>query len=261
MPTKKQEIQIEIPKPQFVAIDLCLISRSPFLCERMSEKAKRDLLMPSGRKTEAEKTLSMKHEHPHVEFRNSAYTLPDSQPTLLGVKAASVKRAMVAAASDVTGVAKTALGRLVWTDAQYGDLISLYGVPRLKMDVVRMANIARTPDIRTWACVPEWAVSFRVNFLEPQLTYPSVLNLLTMAGATVGIGGGRPEKGKLSFGQFEVVDPDNEEFQRIVAEGSYAQQRAAFDDPMPYDEETADLLKWFEDELARRGRRLTKVAA
>jgi hypothetical protein len=221
----------------------------------MSEKAKRELLMPAGRKTAADKTQNLKH-NPLEEFRASPYTLPEGEPTYLGIMAASVKRAMAEAALDVPGAAKTQIGRLLWAENQYSQFISVYGIPQLYMAITRMADMNRTPDVRTLAIIPRWAVRVTLRYVEPQLTYPAVMNLLAMAGYTIGIGDGRPQKGKLSFGQFRPTNPDDPEFLEIVEEGSRDAQIAAMDEAIAYDEEASELLGWFNGEAARRGRAL-----
>jgi hypothetical protein len=219
----------------------------------MSEKARRQLLLPPGRKTAAEKATSLKHV-PLEEFRDSPYLLPESQPTLLGIMAASIKRAMASAALDVPGANKTQIGRLVRVDSQVNELISIFGIPQVKSSVVRTADINHTPDIRTLAIIERWACRITVTFMVPQVTFTSLSNLLQMAGFTIGIGDGRPEKGKLDYGQFRVANSDDEEFKKIVAEGSREAQQRAMDEPIFYDKETRDLVAFFDEEVERRGR-------
>jgi len=66
-------------------MEFCILGLSPLICNRMSEKAMRELLAPRGRKTTAEKAASMKHD-PIQEFRDSPYQIIDeSAPTLIGI--------------------------------------------------------------------------------------------------------------------------------------------------------------------------------
>lgn len=245
---KDAAVTIEIPKPQISALEIAIVGTSPFICERMSEKAKHELLLPKGRKTAAEKATSLKHD-PLAEYRASAYTLEEGSPTLLGVKAAAFKGAMTAAAKDVPGATKAQTGRLLWVN---GETIPMYGTPKILLSVTRSADINKTPDIRTRAIVPRWAVELSVSFVTPQLTHSAVANLLSMAGFTIGVGGWRVEKGSGNFGQFRVCDLSDPEFQEIAEEG-YAAQLAAMETPEAYDQETSDLLGWYVEETDRRG--------
>jgi hypothetical protein len=92
----------------------------------------------------------------------------------------------------------------------------------------------------------------------PLLNETSVYNLITAAGARIGIGDWRQEKGSGSYGCFEPVSPDDADFVRIVKTGGREVQEAAMAKPQALDKETEDLLKWFDVEVRRRG---MKVAA
>lgn len=235
---------IKIEQGQF---DCCIVGEGVgILLNRVSQKAARELLMPRGRKSAIERATSLKHV-PVDEYRASPYTLSDG-PTLLAVRSAAIKGAMATAALDIPGAKKAQVERLVWVEGNY---TSLYGVPRLHMDIVRSADMNRTPDVRTRACVSEWACRVRIGFSRPLITPQAVLNLLAAAGITAGIGDNRPEKGG-PFGKFRVVDPTDPAFKRIVKDGARAAQVRAMEHPVPYDAETAELLAWFDTERERR---------
>jgi hypothetical protein len=260
MPTKKQEKDetIIVTEVHEGRVDAVLVGRSPLLLNRMAEKAKRELLFPSGRKTSADKAANMKH-NPLEEFRASAHQLPIG-PTLLGFQAAGVKRAIASAALDMPGsVSKAKIGRLAWVP---GEILGVYGQPQIFMTVVRMADMNRTPDIRTFAIVPRWAIRVQVEFVEPLVNPTVILNLLIAAGMYIGIGDGRNEKGKLSYGQFQVMSTVQAEadpaVQKIFSEGRDA-QLAALDNPEPYNDETGELLTWFDAEVKTRGKKLVAV--
>lgn len=64
----------------------CVLGSSPLLLNRMSEKAKRQLLYPSGRKNAVEKATTLKHD-PFEEFQAAPYRIASSDaPTLLGLR-------------------------------------------------------------------------------------------------------------------------------------------------------------------------------
>lgn len=229
------------------SFDCCLVGTSPLVLNRMSEKAKHELLMPKGRKNATERALSLKHI-PIDEYRASAYTLKDG-PALLALMSTAFKGALRSAALDMPGAKKAQIGRLTYIE---GDMVGIYGVPKLFMAIVRSADMNKTPDVRTRAIVPAWACALRVTFVQPLIRAQAVANLLAAAGITIGVGDGRPEKGAMSYGQFRIADKDDAEFRRIVKEGGRKAQQAGLDAPVCYDDETTELLSWFDDERAKR---------
>lgn len=256
MPKAKEKddtlVVTEVHRGAFEAV---LLGTSPLLLHRLAEKARRELLLPPGRKTSADKAANLKH-NPLEEYRSSAIRLPTG-PTLLGFKAAGVKGAIASAALDMPGsVSKAKIGRLVWVPGQH---LPVYGRQQLFMTPVRMADMNRTPDIRTFAIVPQWAIPVPVTFAEPLLNPTIILNLLAAAGLCVGVGDGRPEKGKLDYGQFEVMSVAQAQADPTVQEifsQSREAQTEAMENPEFYDEETRELFTWFETEIKTRGKKL-----
>lgn len=236
-------------------MDFCIVGTSPLICNRMSEKAKFQLLAPAGRKSASEKASSLKHE-PLQEFRDSPYRMQDpAAPTLLAVLPTQFKQAMCSAALDMPGAKKAQMERLVSVD---WDRMPLWGIPKLFMAVTRSADINKTPDIRTRAIVPEWACRLRVSFMKPVLREQSIVNLLAAAGSLSGIGDWRQQKGSGSFGAFRLASADDPDYLRITRDGGRGAQEAALTSPEPYDDETSEMMSWYDVEVKRRG---FKVAA
>lgn len=241
---------IDILKVNHGKFHVCILGTTPLILNRMSEKARHELLMPKGRKTSAEKAANLKH-NPIDEFRASPYTdVREDAPTYLQHLSTAFKKAMMGAALDIPGAKKAQIGRLTWVE---GERISIYGVPQMFMSVVRSADMNRTPDIRSRAIVPKWACRLSVSFVQPILREQSVVNLLASAGITQGIGDWRNEKGSGTYGQFTLVDADDAEFNHIMKTGGRDAQVAAMEDFEFYDDETRELYSWFEVESKRRG--------
>lgn len=251
-PTTTAAATIEIAPIKKRSIEVALLGDRPLIFNRLAEKARRDLLFPhGGRKTAADRAAALKHD-PLAEFRASPDTLDGADdPTLLAKAAGAFKGAMLTAALRMPGATKTEIGQLLWVG---GDLLPIYGIPELFMSIVRSADMNKTPDVRTRAIVPRWAARLTIEFSVPLLNERSVVNLLAAAGQICGIGDWRPEKLKGTYGQFSLVDPEDERFLAVVAEGGRAAQVAAMADPVCYDKDTAELLDWFDHELVARGR-------
>jgi hypothetical protein len=221
---------------------------SGLICNRLSEKAKHELLLPAPKKNAAERATLLKHK-PYEEFRDSPYRLQEGDPTLIGILAASFKKAMMTAALDLPSTKKAQIGRLVWVNGHY---TPIYGVPQIVMAAVRSADMNHTPDIRTRAILPRWACQLTIGFVQPLIKLNAVTRLLAAAGLFIGVGDWRSEKGSGTHGSFRLVNADDPEFLDIVQTGGRQAQLEAMKNPVPYDEETADLLAWFDEEIQRR---------
>lgn len=255
MAVKQEKSEISVIEVTRGSIDFHIVGTMPLICNRMSEKAKRELLMPKGRKNAAEKASTLKH-HPIDEYRASPYTLEDdSAPTLLAGLSTWFKQAMGTAALDLPGVQRTQILRLMWVE---GERVPLYGTPKLFMAITRSADIKKTPDVRTRAIVPKWACQITVSYVRPLLREQVVANLLAAAGVTAGVGDWRQEKGSGSYGQFRICPPNDAEYQAILKQGRAAQVKA-MKDAEPYDAESAELLGWFHAEVGKRGFSSTKA--
>lgn len=230
-------------------VTLRMIGTTPLYFNAMSAKAKRTLLIGGGKKTAAEKK-ELKHD-PEQEFRDSVYRQPGG-PALLGFPAPGVKGAMATAALETPGVTKTSVQRLIFLPQQR---INIWGKPFLKMDVVRSADMNKTPDVRTRAFLPRWCAEVDIAFVTPTLSVHSVVSLLANAGVIVGIGDFRQEKGRGSYGTFAVAGDDlgdwSDYWSDITAEGR-AVQEAAMAQPEFADEETEELMAMLDDERLRR---------
>lgn len=243
---------IEIPELRQESTTFHILGTTPLIYNSMSFKAMTDLLLPAGRKTAADRAGTLKH-NPEEEFRASLNTFKaENEPTLLAFMASAFKSGMMTAALDVPGATKASIGRLVWVDGFY---VPVWGIPKLYMAVTRMADAAKTPDVRTRGIVTKWATAITVNWAVPQITQTAVVNLLSFAGVTAGAGDWRPEKGKGTFGQFRLCNPDDPEYVRVQKAGERKAQQTAVESAECYDEETQELLDWYNKEVVKRGRK------
>ena len=250
MAVKKAEagtLQIDALKQGRVTLKL--IGTTPFYFNAMSAKAKRSLLIGGGKKTAAERK-EIKH-NPEEEFRDSIYRMPSGE-TLLGFPAPGVKGAMATAALETPGVTKSSVQRLIFLPEQK---IKMWGKPFLKMDVVRSADMNKTPDIRTRAFLPRWCAEVDIAFVQPTLSTHAIVSLLQNAGVVVGIGDFRQEKGRGSYGTFSVAGDDLGDWQgywdEVTQEGRDVQQYA-MENPEFADDDTLELMNLLEEERQRR---------
>lgn len=246
---KAEEGSLHIDALKQGRVTLRMIGNTPMYMNSMSIKAKRDLLIGGGKKTAAEKK-DIKH-NPEQEFRDSAHTKRDGE-TLLCFPAPGVKSAMATAALETAGITKSSVQRLIFLPQQR---IQVWGRPYLKMDVVRSADMNRTPDIRTRAFLPRWVAEVDIAFVMPTLSAHSIVSLLANAGAIVGLGDFRQEKGRGSFGTFTVAGDDlgdmRDYWDEVTQEARDVQQEA-MDNPEYADDETQELMDILMGERYRR---------
>tara|TARA_R110001592_G_scaffold229783_1_gene486453 strand:+ start:464 stop:1240 length:777 start_codon:yes stop_codon:yes gene_type:complete len=231
-------------------IKLRMIGQTPMYFNSMGAKAWRDLLIGGGKKTAAEKK-DIKH-NPEREFRDSVYTKKTGD-TYLCFPAAGVKQAMATAALETGGITKTSVQRLIFLPESH---IQVWGKPLLKMDIVRSADMNKTPDVRTRAYLPNWCAEVDIKFVTQTLSAHDIVSLLTNAGNIIGIGDFRQEKGKGGFGTWTVASSEDmgdlqSVWDEITQEGREVQEMA-MDQPMCADEKTAELMQFINEERLRR---------
>lgn len=236
-----------------------ILGVTPLVYNAMSFKVMCELLKPKGRKTTAEKATSLKHD-PLKEFRDSVYRrrVAEIGPTRLLLPSNMFKAALAGVAKRVPGSTTAEMKQLVWVD---GDANDLYGVPQLFMSVVRNSDISRTPDVRTRAIVPQWCCAINIKYVQPQLSAEAIGILLQAAGMLNGVGDYRQEKGAGNYGQFEIANGDDPRVKALIKNGGIKAQDAALKTPTYYDQQTEDLMAWFEQEIAKGDRHTTMQAA
>lgn len=250
MAKKSTEVsqEINIPALKMGTVKLRIIGVTEMFQNRMAAKAMQQLLVGSTRKTAADKK-NIKH-NPIEEYRASMETISDG-PTALGLRVVAVKAAMCTAALETEGISKTSAQRLLFMP---GEKVALYGIPQLRMDITRSADINKTPDVRTRAFIPRWGAEIEINFVSPQLSAQGVITLLMNAGLLIGVGDFRQEKGKGGFGAFRVIAEGQEdaEWDDLVRNHGRMKQLAAIENPEYANAETEELMEFFFSEVKRR---------
>ena len=160
---------------------------------------------------------------------------------------------MATAALETGGITKTSVQRLIFLPESH---IQIWGKPFLKMDIVRSADMNKTPDVRTRAYLPQWCAEVTVKYVVPTLSAHSIVSLLSNAGTIVGIGDFRQEKGRGSYGTFAVSGAeDMGDYQEIwdeITKEDREVQKLSMEQPICADEQTAELMQYLQEERLRR---------
>jgi len=123
---------------------------------------------------------------------------------VFGVPITGFKNAMISAcrATDFT---MTEMKQLIFVESpEHHDLaiIKSDSPPEMREDMVRLAT--GTPMVRFRPYWPTWSTTLRITYNANMVSDSQVLNLLNLAGYSVGICEGRPEKSSLGWGRFTV---------------------------------------------------------
>lgn len=248
---KTDDVGVSIQAIEARQITFHLIGETPLYLNRQSEKAKRQLLLPPLPTNKAARSQTLKH-NPIEEFQASCYCNRregEDAPTWLHLPGGMFKKCISSAALDIPGASKAQIGRLV---SMPMTKIDVYGMPYMKADMVRQAGPSKTPDVRFRAILPEWAVAVTYNYIPAIIQPNSIANLLNAAGLIIAVGDYRVEKGAGDFGQFRIVPEGHAEWKEVVANGGRAVQLTAWEHPQYYDDDTRELVEWFDEEIERR---------
>jgi hypothetical protein len=251
MAVKKELMMIDVEPIKLDHVVACIVGEGVgMIMHRFAWKAWQELLYPAPPKSRVDRVETLKH-NPLIEYRECFYKNRDVEtPTMFHIPDGTFGKALAAAAYDMPGPqSKAEISRLARTVGQ----INVYGIPCLRMDMVRQGGISRTPDVRSRAHFSEWACKIDIQFLANTLNRQSIGNLLGAAGIITGVGDWRPQKGG-SCGTFRIANENDKDYQRIVETQGRGPQQSAYEKPSFLDDDAEQLYNWFYEELERRGR-------
>jgi hypothetical protein len=204
-----------------------LVGDTPLITHSWSEKARLDMLRkqvkavaPSGRQA----------REPEVDFQNSLYELGDS---VYGFPTTAVKLALLSAAHQDKGVAKTAVLANIWLDCRMYKvrpalagatcdmpLTRIFGSrPEMREDMVRVGQgLQKTSTLAYRAQFSVWAAKITGRFNPTQVPPEALAFLFDEAGRACGLCDWRNEK-KGVFGSFHLADADEEDAWEKFAKG------------------------------------------
>lgn len=198
MPTKTAETKtITIPQLRTARLRVRVEGITPLITHAFSEAAMR--AMESAQQGAAK--VKKAPRNPQAEYEASVYRTPDGHPA---IPAIAIKRAMVTAGQRFAGEKATELFGAFSIPAE---LLEIEGdAPAMRSDRVVLSGIGRVSSItyRAQYSLP-WALSVPLVLNADFITPDQAVNLLRLAGFSVGIGDWRVER-RGSFGQFSVAE-------------------------------------------------------
>ena len=114
------------------------------------------------------------------------------------------KKAIVSACRQLDGVSMTFARGAIHIIGDKNDLVQIYGVPYMMEHMVRLPS-SGSADLRYRGFFPNWCAKLRIKYIASNVSAAQVVNLVNLAGFSVGVGEWRPEKDGFC-GTFEVID-------------------------------------------------------
>jgi hypothetical protein len=200
---KNSDVDVKISPPKFATLQFTIEGTAPLVQARFSKKL--ELMQKYAEQSKAKKNKEARNYD--ADFRESYYKCKD----WVGVNAASFRAAMIRACSLVNfkmTLAKLSIFIIAdgFDDSEGIPLVKIIGTPEPL--IMPMRNKSGGTDIRVRTKVWPWAINLKVTYDTDQFNATDVTNLLSRAGAQVGIGEGRPSSREsigMGWGTFKIV--------------------------------------------------------
>jgi len=211
---------INLPRLEIQTIDVTVVGDSELICHAWSEKAKREMLM----KQVGAASAGRQKKVPVDDFMQSLYILrpgklihkeddlylenrgEDGHPDvrieggMFGFPSVAFRSAMVEACTSTgKAITKVQARQAFHVNREFTRII---GQPRMREDMVRLNG--QTADIRYRGGFVEWKAVLSIRYNTRVLTAEQLVNLLNIAGFSVGVGEWRSERDG-GFGLFHVA--------------------------------------------------------
>lgn len=215
---EKAKLEIRVPKPDFKYLQVTIIGDTPINIHRLGKKMQQEF---DDRDHGKPKPKKINRDY-DKEFIDSLYyidengnEIPEPQdPFKKGVRygfpSSAFKKAMVFAARQFDNLKMTELrGRFfVNLDRPF---VEIKGKPEMEKFWRRIGGKGPgtgTPDIGIRAVIKNWSATLTIKYLANVITAESLMNLLSAAGFSVGVGEDRPDKSGGSYGCWHIEESD-----------------------------------------------------
>lgn len=198
---------VVIAAPHFEMADIQIVGTSPYVQNKFAAKQREQMKAKQEAGTRAKKGAAREGKDFNASYEAAKHVSRDGW---VGIPAPSFRNAMISACR-IVGFKMTLAKLSVFVEADGYDkdegtpLVRIKGEPRIHEGLVR--NATGVADIRWRPMWEEWSAVVRVRWDASQFSAQDVVNLLSRAGAQVGIGEGRPDSKSsngMGWGMFEV---------------------------------------------------------
>jgi len=194
----KKPVSVEVPKLKIEELEVIVIGTERVVCNRWSEKAKKQMLDKQMGKAKTKKDP----RDPVADYEGSLYPFPGGG---YGIPCIAFKKSMVSGCRSVDGLTMTAARQAFFV---VGDLVKIENAePAMRSDMVR--NDDGGADIRfRGEFLAGWRCRLRIRYNANVISAQWILLLLSAAGFGVGVLENRPEKSGDIWGTFRVANED-----------------------------------------------------
>ena len=214
------KLTVNILPPNIKRVKIKIVGERPLVMNRWPEKARAEMLAKHmgkalPRKKQPKKPKKIFEASLHV-FEEGKFTYMGDKigrgevlfTGKLGIPAHAIKSAIVSATRNTGARIATLLKGAVFIRGSNNDLVPIeYEELSLREDMVRLSGIGRTPDIRFRGQVSGWSAVIPIEYNGDVVTLEQVVNLLAIAGFSVGLLEMRPDKTGFDYGTFAVQKP------------------------------------------------------
>jgi len=188
--------------------EVTIIGTTPLIVHDFNEKSLKEILeKQANRSGKIRKKLQPRD--PFGEYVRSVKQLDNSGKSF-GFPAQALKLGMIASSKKADAPPKTELRTSFFVYGLHSpEVVNLYGIPRMRMDMVRIGGINKVAQPRFRACFDEWVMKFKIR-KGSGVSHNDVFMLLYLAGLYNGLGEQRGQTTGNIFGQFEVCNTDKE---------------------------------------------------
>lgn len=196
---------IEFPEVRQSVVHVELVGITPLIVHRFGESAIKAIQDSQG----GAARLKKQPRDPEREFREALYLIAgteqhrygDLAQCRFGFPARAIKRSLVTAGQRFADEKGTELMGLF---SPLATMIEITGSPpTMGSDMVRLGGPSRVTSIAYRPYFADWRMQVPLEFLSDLLTLPQLLNLVRLAGMTVGLGDWRVDHKGVN-GQFKI---------------------------------------------------------
>jgi hypothetical protein len=211
---KKKEEVIVIPKPKYETIKVKIIGDTRINVHRLGKKMQqefedRDYDKPKPKRGPRDYKQEFLDSLYYIDAKGFEVKPPKtlSKTTRYGFPSSAFKKAMIYAARQFDNLTMASLKGRFFVN-QYQPFVEIKGKPQLDKFWRRIGGKGPgtgTPDNGIRATFLVWSAELEIRFLENVISAESVLNLLSVAGFSVGVGEDRPDKSGGTCGMWHIV--------------------------------------------------------
>ncbi len=196
-----ETIKLSIPELKQERISVELVGLTGLIVHRFGESA----IDQIQRSQDGSAKVKKEPRDPDKEFREALYVLDgdrwgDLMQCRFGFPTRAIKRAIVTAGQRFADEKGTELMGII---SPLTTMVEIQGFPQMRTDMVRLSGPSRTTSLAYRPEFDPWRMVVPLAYLSGMVTLDQVINLVRIAGVSVGLGDWRVDRKGVN-GQFAI---------------------------------------------------------